>query len=204
MMVSPFEDEGIVFGQGGFFEADAIEFFLLESDRGMRGLGSPFLVEDVFDVVGPVGLVEGGSLDGLEECVGAVLVFEGEEFFESFLERFLSGRKVFEVGFGLLSEADKSLDLVGLPEPSFLPEGRFPVGGQFDPFSVLIGAGVGGNGFFFEIEGEGLMVGLGDDLFADGPWGHGVGVSIEADGEVGVNLCRGRVPAVGEALGQGS
>ena len=57
MIVSPFEDEGIVFGQGGFFEADAIEFFLLESDWGMRGLGSLFLVEDVFDVVGSVGLV---------------------------------------------------------------------------------------------------------------------------------------------------
>ena len=57
MMVSPFDDEGIVFGQGGFFEADPIEFFLLESDRGMRGLGSPFLVEDIFDVVGSVGMV---------------------------------------------------------------------------------------------------------------------------------------------------
>jgi hypothetical protein len=78
------------------------------------------------------------------------------------------------------------------------------VGGQFDPFSVLIGAGVGGNGFFFEINGEGLMVSLDDDLFADGPWGHGVGVAIEADGEVGVDLGRGGVPAVGEDLGQGS
>jgi len=204
MIVSPFEDEGIVIGQGGFFEADAVEFSLLESDGGMRGLGSPFLVEDVFDVVGPVGLVEGGSLDGLDEGVRAVLVFEGEEFFEGFPERFLGGGEVFEVGFGLLSEADKGLDLVGLPEPSFLLEGRFPVGGQFDPFSVFIGAGVGGEGFFFEIEGEGLMVGLDDDLLADSPWGHGVGVSIEADGEVGVDLCRGGVPAVWEGLGQGS
>jgi len=170
----------------------------------MRGLGSPFLVEDVFDVVGPVGLVEGGSLDGLDECVGAVLVFEGKEFFEGFLERFLGGQKVFEVGLGFLSEADKGLDLVGLPEPSFLLEGRFPVGWQFDPFSVFIGAGVGGEGFFFEIEGEGVMVGLDDDLFADGPWGHGVGVSIEADGEVGVDLCRGGVSAIGKDLGQGS
>jgi hypothetical protein len=170
----------------------------------MRGLGSPFLVEDVFDVVGPVGLVEGGSLDGLNEGIGAVLVFEGEEFFEGFLERFLGGGEVFEIGFGLFSEADKSLDLVGLPEPSFLPEGRFPVGWQFDPFSVLIGAGVGGDGFFFEIEGEGVRVGFDDDLFADGPRGYGVGVSIEADGEVGVDLCRGRVSAIGEDLGQGS
>lgn len=170
----------------------------------MRGLGRPFLVEDVFDVVGPVGMVEGGSLDGLDECVGAVLVFEGEEFFDGFLERFMGGREVFEIGFGLLSEADKGLDLVGLPEPSFLLEGRFLVGGQFDTFFVLIGAGVCGNGFFFEIEGEGVKVGLDDDLFADGPWGHGVGVSIEADGEVGVDLGRGRVPAFGKDFGQRS
>jgi hypothetical protein len=203
-MVSPFDDEGIVFGQGGFFEADAVEFFLLESDRGMRGLGGSFLVEDIFDVVCAVGMVEGGSLDGLDKCVGAVFVFEGEEFFEGFLERFLGGRKVFEVGLGLLSETDKGLDLVGLPESSFLLEGRFPVGWQFDPFSVLIGAGVGGDGFFFEVDGEGLMVSLDDDLFAHGPWGHGVGVSIEADGEIGVDLCRGGIPAIGQDLGEGS
>ena len=204
MIVSPFEDEGIVIGQGGFFEADAIEFILLESNRGVRGLGSPFLVEDVFDVMGPVGLVESGSLDGLDEGIGAVLVFEGEEFFEGLLEGFLGGRKAFEISFGFLSEADKSLNLVRLPEPSFLFEGRFPVGWQFDPFSVLIGAGVGGNGFFFEIKGEGLMVGLDDDLFADGPRGDGVGVSIEAHGEIGVDLCRGHVSAIWEGLGQGS
>jgi hypothetical protein len=112
MMVSPFDDEGIVFGQGGFFEADAIELFLLESDRGMRGLGSPFLVEDVFDIVSPIGLVEGGSLDGLEERVGAVLVFEGKEFFEVFFEGFMGGGKTFEVGLGLLSEADEGLNQI--------------------------------------------------------------------------------------------
>jgi hypothetical protein len=68
----------------------------------------------------------------------------------------------------------------------------------------LIGAGVSGNGFFFEIDGEGLMVSLDDDLLADGPWGDGVRVAIEADGEVGVDLCRGRIPAIGKDLGQGS
>lgn len=63
---------------------------------------------------------------------------------------------------------------------------------------------MGGEGFFFEIEGEGLMVGLDDDLLADSPGGHGVGVSIEAHGEIGVDLCRGQVSAIGEDIGQGS
>ena len=76
--------------------------------------------------------------------------------------------------------------------------------GQFDTFFALIGAGVGGNDFFFEVDGEGAGVCFDDDLFADGPGGHGVGVAVEADGEVGVDLCRSRITAVGKKLRQGS
>ena len=76
--------------------------------------------------------------------------------------------------------------------------------GQFDTFFAFIGAGVSGDGLFFEINGEGVVVRLDDDLFADGPGGHGIGVCIEADGKVGVDLCGSRVPAIGEKLGQGS
>ena len=61
-----------------------------------------------------------------------------------------------------------------------------------------------GNGFIFEINGEGAVVGFDNDLFADGPGGHGVGIGIEADGKVGVDPCRGGVPAIGENFGQGS
>jgi hypothetical protein len=63
---------------------------------------------------------------------------------------------------------------------------------------------VSGNGFIFEIDGEGAVVCFDNYLFADGPRGHGIGIGIEADGEVGVDLCRGRVPAIREKLGQGS
>jgi len=90
-------------------EADAIEFFLFESDRGMMCFGGHFLVEDVFDVMCAVGLVHGGPFDGLDECIEAVLIFEGEEFFEGFFEGFMGVGEMFEVGFGLLSETDEGL-----------------------------------------------------------------------------------------------
>ena len=93
MDVSPFDDEGVVFGQGGFIEADAIELFLFEPDRGMMCFGGHFLVEDVFDVVSAVGMVHGGLFDGLDESVGAVFILEGEEFFEVFLEGFMGDRR---------------------------------------------------------------------------------------------------------------
>ena len=48
------------------------------------------------------------------------------------------------------------------------------------------------------------MVSFDNDLFADGPGGHGVGIGIEADGKVGVDPDRRGVPAIGEKLGQGS
>ena len=38
-----------------------------------------------------------------------------------------------------------------------------------------------GNDFVFEIDGEGAVVCLGNNLFADGPRGHGAGIGIEAD-----------------------
>lgn len=162
-----------------------------------------FLIEDIFDVVCPVGIVYGGPFDGLDEGVGAVFVFEGEEFFKVVLERLMSVRKTFEVGFGLFSETDKGLYLLGSPQPPLLLEGCFPVGGQLDTFSAFIGAWVCGDGLFPEIDGEGVVVRFDDDPFTDGPWGHGIGVCIEADGEVGVDLCRSRVPTIREELGQG-
>ena len=112
--------------------------------------------------------------------------------------------EMFEVDLGLLSETDEGLNQIGFPQSSFLLKRGFLVCGQFDTFFALIGSGVSGNDFVFEIDGEGAVVCLDHDLFADGPGGHGVGIGIEADGEVGVGLCRSGVPAIGEKLGQGS
>ena len=74
------------------------------------------------------------------------------------------------------------------------------MGGQFDAFFAFIGSGVSGNDFVFEIDAKGAVVSFDHYLFADGPRGHGIGIGIEADGEVGVDLCRGGVSAIGEEL----
>lgn len=108
--------------------------------------------------------------------------------------------EMFEVGLGLFSETDEGLNQIGFPQSSFLLERCFLVCGQFDPFFAFIGARVSGNDFVFEIDAKGAVVCLDHDLFADGPRGHGIGIGIEADGEVGVDLCRGGVPAIGEKL----
>ena len=116
----------------------------------------------------------------------------------------MGGGKTFEIGFSLLSEADKSLDLLCAPQPSFLPECCFLVCGQFNEFFALVRSGVRTDDLSPEIDGEGAVVRLDNDLFTDGPWGHGKGVCIEAAGEVGVNLCGGRIPVIREELGQWS
>jgi hypothetical protein len=74
------------------------------------------------------------------------------------------------------------------------------VGGQFDALFALVRARVSGNDFIFEIDAKGAVVCFEHDLLADGPGGHGIGIGIEADGEVGVDFCRGCVPAIGEEL----
>lgn len=111
-LVSPFDDEGVVIGQAGFIEADAIEFFLFESDRGMMCFGGHFLVEDVFYVMSAVGMVDGSSFDGLDKGVGSVFIFECEEFFEVFFEGFMGVGEVFKVGFGFLTETDEGVNQV--------------------------------------------------------------------------------------------
>jgi hypothetical protein len=110
--VSPFDDEGVVIGQAGFIEADAVELFLFESDRGMKCFRSHLLVEDVFDVMCAVGMVYGGFFDGLDKGIGAIFIFESEEFFEVFFEGFVGIGETFEVGFGLLSETDEGVNQI--------------------------------------------------------------------------------------------
>ena len=102
-----------------------IEFFLLEPDWRMTGLRSHLLVEDIFDVMGPVGIVYGGPFDGLDKGIGAVFVFEIEKFIDILFKRLMIGGQTFQIGFGLFAEADKGLHLDGLPHPPFLPERRF-------------------------------------------------------------------------------
>jgi len=180
-MFPPFNDKGVVFGQGRFGQTDLIEFFLLEPDRRMMDLGSHLLVKDIFDVMGPIGVMQGGPLNGLDQGIGAVFVLEIEKFVDILLERLMSGRQTFQIGLGLFPETDKGLHLSGLPHPPFLSESRFPVDGQLDPFPVFIGAWMSGDNLIPEIDGQGMMVRLDNDLFADGPGRHGIGIGVKAD-----------------------
>ena len=78
----------------------------------MMSFGGHFLVEDVFDVVCAVGMVDGGFFDGLDESVGAVFILEVEEFFEVFLQGFMGVGETFEVDLGFFSETDEGLNQV--------------------------------------------------------------------------------------------
>jgi len=57
MIFSPFDDEGIVLGQGGFLEADTIEVFLFNFNGGVMFFGGHLLIEDVLDIMGAIGIV---------------------------------------------------------------------------------------------------------------------------------------------------
>ena len=61
---------------------------------------------------------------------------------------------------------------------------------------------MGGDGLILEVDGEGMVVGLSYDLFANSPGRHGIGVSIKADGEIGVHLKGSRVAAIRKELWQ--
>lgn len=71
------------------------------------------------------------------------------------------------------------------------------MGRQFDTLLSLIGTDMGGNDPVFEINRQGMGIGLHCDLSADGPRRDGVIVGIKADGEVGIDFQRVRVPAIG-------
>jgi hypothetical protein len=75
ILFSPSDHKGIVVRQAGLLQADAIEAFLLEPDRGMILPGCVLLMEDILDVVGPIGVVRGGPPDGLHERSAPIFIF---------------------------------------------------------------------------------------------------------------------------------
>jgi len=52
---------------------------MLEPDGRMLPLGCHLLVENVLDIVGAKGLMQGGPLHGVKQSLGAVVVFECKE-----------------------------------------------------------------------------------------------------------------------------
>lgn len=62
---SPFDSESIVFGQRGFIESDAVKFLLAELDGEVCSERSHLLIQDVLDVVSPLGVVGSSLFYGL-------------------------------------------------------------------------------------------------------------------------------------------
>ena len=60
---------------------------------------------------------------------------------------------------------------------------------QFNALLSFIRADMGGDGLVFEINGEGLCIGLNSDLSADGPRRDRVIIDIKPDGEIRIDLC---------------
>ena len=83
-----FEDMSVVLGQGGSLQSDEIETVVLERDGRVLVTGLGALHQNVLDITGAVGSVRGGVVEGVDEGLWAVVVQEGEEFFEGFFHPF--------------------------------------------------------------------------------------------------------------------
>lgn len=59
-----------------------------------------------------------------------------------------------------------------------------------------------GDGFFFVIDSERVMVSLDEDLLADGPRGDCIPVAIKEYGEIRVGFCHSHIPAIRKEFGQ--
>jgi hypothetical protein len=118
-------------------EADLIEVFLLEFDWLVTDLGGHVLIEDVLDIMGAIGVMQGGLFDGFNEGIRAIFVFEGEELFEILFDGLIGGGKAFEIGFGLLSEADKGGHLLRAPECESMFSGGLLMCGELNALFSL-------------------------------------------------------------------
>ena len=76
--------------------------------------------------------------------------------------------------------------------------GGFAVLGEFDPLLTLPTPQVRGHGFILTVARDVVVVGFDHHRFANEPGRHGRGVTIEADGEIGVDLGVGCIAAIGE------
>ena len=61
--------------------------------------------------------------------------------------------------------------------------------GQFNALISFIGTDMGGDGFVFEVNPEGMIIGFNSDLSANVPRCNGVTVAIEPDRKIGMDLC---------------
>jgi hypothetical protein len=67
MAFSPSDHKSIIIGKRGFLEADTVQRFLVKPERRVLALGSHLLVQDILDIIGPIGVVREGLFHGLDE-----------------------------------------------------------------------------------------------------------------------------------------
>ena len=73
---------------------------LLEPHGRMLPLGGHLLVQDIFDIVGTKGLMQGGPLHGVKQSLGAVVVFECKEPLDLLFQGLVGGGQVLEMPLG--------------------------------------------------------------------------------------------------------
>ena len=171
MAAVPLQGETVVFGQTGLGETDAIQGVVLEGDRRVLRCRRHLLVEDVFDVVRAEGFQFGRLVQGPEKRGASILVLEGQETGDAFLDGLTVFDQRIQKKDGLLAQGTKSGDVPVVPESLFQLFDRQHMGGQFNALVSHVAAVVGGD-FLFEMKKPyALAVGLQRQGFADGPGG---------------------------------
>ena len=175
---------------------------LLAPYGGMLSVRGHLLIENILDVVGPIGAVLAGALQGCEEGVGAVVIFEREQLFDTLVQRLPSGGEVFEIGLGHIAQGNKGADLLREPVTRVMALGCLSGLGQFQTLFAPPATPMGGDGAVLEVEGNVVMIGLDGEGFGNRPGGRRIGVAIAWDREIAMDLGDRGVPAIGHKHGQ--
>jgi hypothetical protein len=73
---------------------------LLQPHRRMVPLGCHLLVENVFDIVGAKGLMEGGPVHRVQQSLGTIVVFKCQELFHLLFQGLVGGGHVLQISLG--------------------------------------------------------------------------------------------------------
>jgi hypothetical protein len=139
----------------------------------------------------------GGALHGVEQSLGAVVIFEREQPLDALGQRLSGGGQALQIALGSFAQRDERGDFLGVPVASVALEGHLAVLGQFEALFALPTARMGGHGLVLEVAREGVVIGFDGDGFSDEPRRDCIGIAIEVNGEIGVHLGWRRIAAIG-------
>jgi hypothetical protein len=154
------------------------------------------LVENVLDIVGAKGLMQGGPVHGIKPGLGPLVIFARQEFLALLLQGLVGGGQVFERALRDFASGDKGGALLGVPGAAVVFWGGFAVLREFETLLTLPATPVGSHGLVLEIARDVVVVGLDHDGCAHEPGRHGVGVAIKTHGEIGVHLGQGGITTI--------